>query len=146
MNKLLLELSYEGNVGVIELVKFFDKGTPQQIRDFKKAVDSHQEKRAWQIVQNTLGVKLQGKQFNESFQKIANDHVKYNGAEIEFEYYGQRAGSKKYRATLVNGKWPNDNDLITLADGSDPKNGPRHFGGKVSNFTDGRKEVVVWTD
>ena len=76
---------------------------------------------------------------------MSNNHVKYNGAEIEFDYRGQRQGSKKYWATLVNGKWPKDDDLIALADGTDPKSA-RHFGGKVTKLEGGRKEIEVWTD
>ena len=145
ITRLLQEVSYEGNVGIMELVKFFDKASPQEIQAFKQAADSHQDKKAWQIVQKSLGVKLQGKQFNESFQKGPHGQVKYNGAEIKFDYRGQKVGSKKYWASLVKGEWPKDNDLIALADGTDPKS-PRHFGGKVTKLEGGRKVVEVWTD
>jgi len=60
MNQMLRELSYEGNIGIMELVKFFDKASTQQIRLFKSAVDSKMPDKAWKIVQKVTGVKLQG--------------------------------------------------------------------------------------
>jgi len=56
----LSELSYEGNVGVMELVKFFDKASPQQIRLFKSAIDSKMPDKAWKMVQQVTGTKLRG--------------------------------------------------------------------------------------
>jgi len=60
IREILKELSYEGNVGVMELVKFFDKASPTQIRLFKSAVESKMPKKAWELVQKVVGTKLVG--------------------------------------------------------------------------------------
>ena len=65
INELLKELGYSGNVGVMELVKFFEKATPPQVHLFKSAMDSKMPKKAWQIVQKVTGAKLQGSEFRE---------------------------------------------------------------------------------
>ena len=61
--KLLSELSYEGNWGMMELVDFFDKATPADVRAFTSAMDTKQYKKAWQLVQRVTGTKLKGKEF-----------------------------------------------------------------------------------
>lgn len=61
------EASYPGNIGMMELFKFFQTATPAQKELFKKLADSGEKKQAWQLVQKILGVKLQGAEFNENF-------------------------------------------------------------------------------
>ena len=57
---IIKELSYSGNLGVMELVRFFEKASPQEIRLFKSAVEAKMPKKALKIVQNVTGVKLRG--------------------------------------------------------------------------------------
>ena len=45
----------------------------------------------------------------------------------------------------VEGEWPDDATLITLADGDDPEH-PSHFGGKVWRYAAGMRRVTVYID
>lgn len=57
-NEKLNEASYAGNIGMMELMKFHQKASPEQ----KKTLDSHiktkKHKEAWDLVQNVTGTKL----------------------------------------------------------------------------------------
>lgn len=57
------EASYEGNVGIMELVKFNQVATDAEKKLLKHLISSKKAKEAWQLVQNKLGVKLVGKSF-----------------------------------------------------------------------------------
>ena len=57
-NESLVEAAYEGNIGVMELVKFHSKATPEQKKKFKEHVDNKRTKDAWKMVQSVTGVKL----------------------------------------------------------------------------------------
>ncbi len=54
----LTEASYSGNIGVMELTKFYQKATPQQIANLKALIGAKKTKEAWQLVQDVVGVKL----------------------------------------------------------------------------------------
>lgn len=73
-------------------------------------------------------------------------NVEYNGAILLINFVKHGYAHHKYEVTLVSGAWPNDNDLITLCDGDDPKHKhPLHFGGKVNRFGD-KADVTVYID
>lgn len=57
------EASYRGNIGFMEMAKFFRIATDEQKETFKHLVTQGQKTLAWQLVQDTVGVKLQGKEF-----------------------------------------------------------------------------------
>ena len=56
--KHMNEASYEGNIGIMELIKFHKSATPDQ----KKKLDTHikqkNHKKAWDLVQHVTGTKL----------------------------------------------------------------------------------------
>ena len=60
------EASYPGNIGIMELTKFFKIASPEQQEMFKKLVNTGEKKLAWFLIQKVTGVKLQGDEFNES--------------------------------------------------------------------------------
>ena len=60
------EAAYPGNVGIMELAKFYQMATEEQVSKFKKLMSAKQLSEAWQLIQKVVGVKLVGKQF-ESF-------------------------------------------------------------------------------
>lgn len=73
------EASYPGNIGVMELTKFFQKADDQQKELFKKLLEKGKKGLAWKLVQDTVGVKLQGKEFDEDLVtelKISDNDVK----------------------------------------------------------------------
>jgi hypothetical protein len=61
------EASYPGNIGIMELFKFFEKASPEEQEMFKKLVSNGEKKLAWFLVQKITGVKLQGDEFNENW-------------------------------------------------------------------------------
>lgn len=80
---------------------------------------------------------------------ISADTLKYKGATLKFKMTRRGRSSHDYDATLLGGKWPSDDDLVTLADGGDPalSGHPRHFGGDVrGNDSSKTKSVTVNVD
>jgi hypothetical protein len=61
------EASYPGNIGIMELTKFFKIASPEQQEMFKKLVNTGEKKLAWFLIQKVTGVKLQGDEFNENW-------------------------------------------------------------------------------
>ncbi len=62
---ILTEASYAGNIGMMEVGKFFMQATPEQKDEFKRLVAQKLEKAAWKLVYSVIGgPKLQGKEFN----------------------------------------------------------------------------------
>lgn len=57
-NEQVMEAAYSGNIGVMELVKFHQKATPEQKKKFNTHVQNKQHKDAWKVVQSVTGVKL----------------------------------------------------------------------------------------
>lgn len=54
----LLEAAYEGNVGIMELIKFKQKATPEQKKKFDSLMQQKKSKEVWKLVQDVTGVKL----------------------------------------------------------------------------------------
>ena len=71
------EASYEGNIGIMELFKFFSKAekeNPKLVAHVKSLIKQGQDKQVWKIVQDYTETKLVGKEFEgsiaESIRKI----------------------------------------------------------------------------
>lgn len=52
------ELSYKGNIGIMELVKFHNKATPEQSKQLKELIAKGKQDEAWKLLQDVTGVKL----------------------------------------------------------------------------------------
>ena len=61
------EASYPGNIGMMELAKFFQMAKPSEKDQFKKLLELGKKGLAWKLVQDIVGVKLQGREFDENF-------------------------------------------------------------------------------
>ena len=72
---LLIEASYAGNLGLMELLKFHQLATKEQSDKVKELIAKNRHIDAWAIVQNVSGTKLQGKQFNESTESSTDTTV-----------------------------------------------------------------------
>lgn len=59
----LEEASYTGNIGMMELAKFYNIATEQEKKELKDLISKKLTKPAWLLVQKKLGVKLVGKEF-----------------------------------------------------------------------------------
>jgi predicted kinase len=55
--------SYDGNIGVMELVKFFQVAPEDVAKKVKQLIDDKKNKQAWEIIQRVTGVKLKGDEF-----------------------------------------------------------------------------------
>ena len=63
----LCEAAYAGNIGIMELIKFKQKATPDQKKKFDDHVKNKRNKDAWKMVQDVTGVKLH-KSVNEGIK------------------------------------------------------------------------------
>jgi hypothetical protein len=63
----LYEAAYAGNIGIMELIKFKQKATPDQKKKFDDHVKNKRNKDAWKMVQDVTGVKLH-KSVNEGIK------------------------------------------------------------------------------
>jgi hypothetical protein len=61
------EASYPGNIGMMELAKFFSMADEEQKTMFKQLLERGKKGLAWKLVQDIVGVKLQGSEFGENF-------------------------------------------------------------------------------
>lgn len=58
------EAAYAGNLGFMEIAKFYQKATDDEKKKLQDLIKNKQEKQAWKMVQNKVGIKLVGKEFN----------------------------------------------------------------------------------
>ena len=56
----LREASYTGNIGIMELIQFYSKATPELVSKVKSLISSKKNKEAWDIIQKETGIKLHG--------------------------------------------------------------------------------------
>ena len=56
----LLEIAYQGNVGLHEMAKFFQVATPEEVKQFEQLMERDDIPNAWELVQRVVGVRLQG--------------------------------------------------------------------------------------
>ena len=63
------EAAYEGNIGMMEVMKFHQKATPDQKKKFKEHLANKNHKEAWKMIQHVSDTKLIGKQFEETQKK-----------------------------------------------------------------------------
>lgn len=59
------EAAYAGNIGMMELVKFYQKSTDAEKKHLQDLIKKGMAKEAWKLVQDKTGVKLVGKEFHE---------------------------------------------------------------------------------
>lgn len=60
------ELSYENNVGIMELVKFYSTAKPEHVIAMKKLIAAKKHKEAWDMIQQHTGVKLHTSAFGKN--------------------------------------------------------------------------------
>jgi hypothetical protein len=54
----LLEASYEGNLGMMEMFKFYEVATPEQKQQMKSLLQNEKQEDAWELLQQVTKVKL----------------------------------------------------------------------------------------
>lgn len=65
LNESLVEAAYEGNIGVMELVKFHSSASPDQKKKLQSHIQKKQHKEAWRLVQAVTGTKLHKSVYEE---------------------------------------------------------------------------------
>jgi hypothetical protein len=63
--KPLDESAYEGNIGMMEMFKFYQVATDEQKTEMKGLLDKKNFKKAWELLQKITGVKLVGIEFSK---------------------------------------------------------------------------------
>lgn len=96
----ITEASYEGNIGIMELMKFFQSAPPELVAKVKALLDKGANKEVWQIVQKYTGTKLKGAEFehavSEVIRKIGGDKYRlYSKKGKNLGTYDTRAGAEK---------------------------------------------------
>jgi len=59
------EASYPGNIGAMEISKFFQVASEQEKNQLKQLVQNNKSKLAWKLIQQVTGIKLQGDKFSD---------------------------------------------------------------------------------
>lgn len=69
--RLQLEAAYPGNMGVMEIFRFYQIASPNQKNDLERFIDRDDYKSAWALVQKVTKTKLMGPQF-ENFKYLVS--------------------------------------------------------------------------
>jgi hypothetical protein len=56
--KQVNEVAYTGNLGMMEMFKFYQVATEDQKRQMKELIEKHLNEKAWEFLQFVTGVKL----------------------------------------------------------------------------------------
>jgi hypothetical protein len=57
------EAAYKGNIGAMEVNRFYQVASPEQIKQFRQLLANEDTKSAWRLVQKVTGVRLAGREF-----------------------------------------------------------------------------------
>jgi len=71
----LREAAYAGNIGIMELIKFKQKATPEQKKHFEELLAKKKNKEVWDLVQHVTGVKLHKSVHEEKEKKVPNPDI-----------------------------------------------------------------------
>lgn len=61
--EFITELGYQGNIGMMEMMKFYEVCTPEQKAELKSYIAAGNNKAAWKLLHQVTGVKLHGDEF-----------------------------------------------------------------------------------
>lgn len=80
------EAAYEGNIGMMELAKFYQKSTDFEKKTLQNLIKKQMFKDAWKLIQAKTGTKLIGKEFaTESICQESKDFSKYTMKTVKEE-------------------------------------------------------------
>lgn len=60
------EAAYKGNIGMMEMMKFFEVATKEQKEKLKKLIAEKNQTAAWKLIQDVTGMKLMGEEYDDS--------------------------------------------------------------------------------
>jgi hypothetical protein len=61
----ITEAPYKGNIGIAEVMRFYQVATAEQKAKFDELMSAGDNRAAWKLIQNVVGVKLQGAEFEK---------------------------------------------------------------------------------
>lgn len=70
IREIINEIAYPGNIGMMEVAKFYQIAEPQQIKLFKELLAKGKTKEAWRLIQLVSKARLQGKEFDFDDESI----------------------------------------------------------------------------
>jgi hypothetical protein len=111
------EASYEGNVGMMEVAKFFKIATDAQKKLFKELLEKGKRGLAWKLIQDVTDTKLQGQEFNEAFQQRTIDKLSALGMQGPYSKRDLVAISSAWSKTLSGIK----SSQIMVQDADNPR-------------------------
>ena len=80
IDEAVIEAAYKGNIGAMEMFKFYSKASDNEKMLLKKLIAAGQDRNAWRLIQKVTGVKLVGKEFDENFADGKNPQDKGDSA------------------------------------------------------------------
>jgi len=63
------EAAYKGNIGAMEMMKFFQVATPQEKEKLKKLIADKNQSAAWKMIQDVTGMKLMGEEDEYDYEE-----------------------------------------------------------------------------
>jgi len=67
------EASYPGNIGIMELVKFYNTAHPDKVKHVKQLIKDQKHKEAWDVIQDHVGVKLHTSVVGEAHSEMITE-------------------------------------------------------------------------
>ena len=67
------EAAYKGNIGAMEMMKFFQVATPQEKEKLKKLIADKNQSAAWKMIQDVTGMKLMGEE--DEYDSVEMDGI-----------------------------------------------------------------------
>lgn len=64
--EFITEASYKGNVGFMEVMKFYQSANEDQVQEFQGYMEDGDTESAWKLIQQVTGTKLIGKEFGDT--------------------------------------------------------------------------------
>jgi hypothetical protein len=62
------EAAYKGNIGMMEMMKFFEVASKEQKEKLKKLIADKNQTAAWKLIQDVTGMKLMGEEYDDSVE------------------------------------------------------------------------------
>jgi nicotinic acid mononucleotide adenylyltransferase len=62
------EAAYKGNIGMMEMMKFFEVASKEQKEKLKKLIADKNQSAAWKLIQDVTGMKLMGEEYDDSVE------------------------------------------------------------------------------
>lgn len=119
------EASYEGNMGAIEVMKFYQSATDSQIDKLERFIARQDWSKAWQLVQKVTGVKLMGNAFESALLNEIGD-----------------AGARPYQLKIDKNKIDNRRSTFVVKNEDFDVDDPNKMWGGIEMFVASRVEPI----